>query len=118
MAKRAFCALPGTFYEPTEEQILDELRECIENYPEDREWFIAQGYTTPAMSDDTLTREFLDELIPDKPGLDRGRVGPQCLVQHHGMEPPGLRVISKTPLKSSSVALTTATSRAWPMKVR
>jgi len=67
MPKRAFCGLPGTFYEPTEEQILDDLKKCIANYPEDRPWFIAAGYTVPAMSPETLTKEFLDELIPDKP---------------------------------------------------
>ncbi|MCP3866883.1 MAG: hypothetical protein GY703_02065 [Gammaproteobacteria bacterium] len=47
MAKRAFCALPGTFSEPTEQQILDELKKCVDQYPADRKWFIAQGYTHP-----------------------------------------------------------------------
>ena len=69
MPKRAFCALPGTFYEPTEEQTLDALRECIANYPRDREWFIATGFTVPAMSPETLTRGFLDELFPDQPAF-------------------------------------------------
>ena len=90
MAKRAFCALPGTFYEPTEEQILDELRECIANYPEDREWFIAQGYTTPAMSDDTLTREFLDELIPDKPAWIEDESGHNAWFNTKAMEAAGI----------------------------
>ena len=30
MPKRAFCGLPGTFYEPTEEQTIAALKECIE----------------------------------------------------------------------------------------
>ena len=34
MPKRAFCGLPGTFYEPTEEQTIDALKECIANYPD------------------------------------------------------------------------------------
>lgn len=67
MAKRAFCALPGTFEEPTEADILKKLDECIATYPKDKKWFIAQGFTTPAMSSETLTREFLDKLIPDRP---------------------------------------------------
>jgi hypothetical protein len=67
MAKRAFCALPGTFFEPTEEQIIDELKKCITNYPKDRKWFIAQGHSPSMMSKETLTREFLDKLIPDRP---------------------------------------------------
>ena len=67
MTKRANCALPGTFYEPTEQMILDALKECIANYPEDEEWFIAQGFSSPAMSEETLTRKVLDELVPDKP---------------------------------------------------
>ena len=67
MPKRAFCALPGTFYEPSEEMIMTELKKCIAEYPEDREWFIAQGFSTPAMSPETLTREVLDSLIPNRP---------------------------------------------------
>jgi predicted amidohydrolase YtcJ len=75
MPKRAFCGLPGTFYEPTEEQTIAALKECIANYPEDREWFIAAGWSAPAMSDETLTREFLDKLIPDRPAYVEDETG-------------------------------------------
>ena len=75
MPKRAFCGLPGTFYEPTEEQTIDALKECIANYPDDREWFVATGWTMPAMSKETLTREFLDELIPDRPAFIEDETG-------------------------------------------
>jgi predicted amidohydrolase YtcJ len=75
MPKRAFCGLPGTFYEPTEEQTLDALKECIANYPDDREWFIATGWTMPAMAPETLTREFLDQLIPDRPAFIEDETG-------------------------------------------
>jgi hypothetical protein len=75
MPKRAFCSLPGTFYEPTEEQTLDALRECIANYPDDREWFVATGWTMPAFSPETLTREFLDQLIPDRPAFIEDETG-------------------------------------------
>ncbi len=75
MAKRAFCALPGTFYEPTEEQTIDALKECVANYPDDREWFIATGWTMPAMAPETLTRKFLDQLIPDHPAFIEDETG-------------------------------------------
>ena len=75
MPKRAFCALPGTFYEPTEEQTLDALRECIADYPDDREWFVATGWTMPVMAPETLTREFLDQLIPDRPAFIEDETG-------------------------------------------
>jgi len=75
MPKRAFCGLPGTFYEPTEEDTIAALKECIANYPEDREWFIAAGWTAPAMSKETLTREFLDKLIPDRPAYVEDETG-------------------------------------------
>ena len=75
MPKRAFCGLPGTFYEPTEEQTLAALEECIANYPGDREWFIAAGWTAPAMSDETMTRKFLDNLIPDRPAYVEDETG-------------------------------------------
>ena len=67
MAKRAFCALPGTFYEPTEEEIMNALAQCVEDYPDDRERFIAQGFSTPAMTAETLTSEVLHQKIPDRP---------------------------------------------------
>jgi predicted amidohydrolase YtcJ len=75
MPKRAFCALPGTFYDPTEEQTLDALNECIANYPEDREWFIGTGWSLPVMAPETLTREFLDKLIPDRPAFIEDETG-------------------------------------------
>jgi len=75
MPKRAFCGLPGTFYEPTEEQTIDALKECIANYPDDREWFIATGWTMPAFAPETLTREFLDQLIPDRPAFIEDETG-------------------------------------------
>jgi predicted amidohydrolase YtcJ len=75
MPKRAFCGLPGTFYEPTEEQTINALKECIANYPADREWFVAAGWTAPALSKETLTREFLDKLIPDRPAYVEDETG-------------------------------------------
>ena len=75
MPKRAYCGLPGTFYEPTEEQTLDALRDCIANYPDDRDWFVAAGFTVPAMSPETLTRDFLDQLIPDRPAFIEDETG-------------------------------------------
>jgi predicted amidohydrolase YtcJ len=75
MPKRAFCGLPGTFYEPTEEQTIDALKKCIAEYPEDREWFVGTGFTVPAMSSETLTRQFLDELIPDRPAFIEDETG-------------------------------------------
>jgi predicted amidohydrolase YtcJ len=75
MPKRAFCGLPGTFYEPTEEQTIDALKECIANYPDDREWFVATGWTMPALAPETLTREFLDKLIPDRPAFIEDETG-------------------------------------------
>ncbi|MEH6592223.1 MAG: amidohydrolase [Halioglobus sp.] len=75
MPKRAFCGLPGTFYEPTEESTIDALKKCIAEYPEDREWFIATGFTVPAMSSEILTRQFLDELIPDRPAFIEDETG-------------------------------------------
>jgi len=90
MAKRAFCALPGTFYEPTEEQILDELKQCIDQYPADRKWFIAQGYTTPAMSEQTLTKEYLDKLIPDRPAWIEDETGHNAWFNSKALELVGI----------------------------
>ena len=75
MPKRVYCALPGTFYEPTEEMTLTGLNEAIANYPKNLEWFIGTGFSVPAMSPETLTREFLDELIPDRPAFIEDETG-------------------------------------------
>jgi hypothetical protein len=90
MPKRAFCGLPGTFHEPTEEMILDALEECVKDYPTDREWFIAQGYTTPAMSPETLTREVLDALIPDRPAWIEDESGHNAWFNTLAMEAAGV----------------------------
>lgn len=90
MDKRAFCALPGTFYEPTEQTILDELKKCIESYPKDRKWFIAQGYSTAAMSETTLTREVLDKLIPDRPAWIEDETGHNAWFNTKAMQLAGV----------------------------
>ena len=90
MAKRTFCALPGTFAEPTEAEILAELDNCIASYPDDREWFIAQGYTTPAMAPETLTRAYLDKLIPDRPAWIEDESGHNAWFNTKAMEAAGL----------------------------
>jgi hypothetical protein len=90
MAKRAYCALPGTFHEPTEARILTDLKTCIANYPDDREWFIAQGYTTPAMSKEVLSRQFLDELIPDRPAWIEDESGHNAWFNTLAMEAAGV----------------------------
>lgn len=75
MPKRVYCSLPGTFYEPTEEMTLTALKEAIANYPKDLEWFIGAGFSVPAMAPETLTRQFLDELIPDRPAFIEDETG-------------------------------------------
>jgi len=72
---RVFCELPGTFYSPTNEMTVEALKKCVEDYPEDQDWFFAEGYSSPAMSKETLTKEFLDELIPDRPAYVKDESG-------------------------------------------
>jgi len=90
MAKRAFCALPGTFYEPTEQDIMDALEDCIANYPADREWFIGQGHSPAAMSQEMLTREVLDRLIPDRPAYIQDESGHNVWFNTLAMEAAGV----------------------------
>jgi len=90
MAKRAYCALPGTFYEPTEQSIMDALAECVENYPDDRPWFIAQGHSSAVMSPETLSREVLDRLIPDRPAWIEDESGHNAWFNTLAMEAAGV----------------------------
>lgn len=75
MPRRAFCSLPGSFLAPTNDDIVQALKDCLEDYPADREWVIASGATFAAMSPETLTREFLDELVPDRPAFIEDETG-------------------------------------------
>lgn len=75
MPRRAFCSLPGSFLNPTNDEIIQSLKDCLKDYPEDREWVIASGATFQAMSPETLTREFLDELVPDRPAFIEDETG-------------------------------------------
>jgi len=90
MTKRAYCSLPGTFYEPTEDDILNALIEAIANYPKDKEWFIGQGFTTAAMSKEILTRKTLDKLIPDKPAWIEDESGHNAWFNTLAMEEAGV----------------------------
>ena len=75
MPRRAFCALPGSFFEPSNDLIVDALKACLETYPADRDWVIAGGATFAAMNSETLTREFLDKLVPDRPAFIEDETG-------------------------------------------
>ncbi len=75
MALRVFCELPGSFYLPTDEMTVDALKKCIEEYPDDQKWFFAEGYASPVMKPETLTKEFLDSLIPDRPAYVKDESG-------------------------------------------
>jgi len=75
MPRRAFCSLPGSFLNPTNDDIVQALKDCLEDYPADREWVIASGATFQAVDPETLTRAFLDELIPDRPAFIEDETG-------------------------------------------
>ncbi len=75
MLFRVFCELPGTFFLPTEDMTVEALKQCIEEFPDDQEWFFAEGYSSPVMSDETLTKEFLDTLIADRPAYVKDESG-------------------------------------------
>jgi len=75
MLFRVFCELPGSFYLPTDEMTVAALKKCIDYYPVDQKWFFAEGYSTPVMKPETLTREFLDELFGDRPAYIKDESG-------------------------------------------
>jgi len=86
MEERAYCALPGTFHEPTEDEIIDKLEGCIARYPKEREWFIAQGFTASVMSPDVLHKKTLDRLLPDRPAYISDESGHSAWVNTVALE--------------------------------
>ena len=75
MSFHVFCELPGSFYLPTNDMTVEALKQCMKEYPEDQEWFFAEGYASPVMDPETLTREFLDELFGDRPAYIKDESG-------------------------------------------
>ena len=87
---RVYCELKGTFWEPTEEQILADLRACAEEYPAELEWFIAEGFTPSPMSKEALSLATLDEIIPDKPAYVADESGHNAWVNTRALEVAGV----------------------------
>jgi hypothetical protein len=92
---RVYCELKGTFWEPTEEQILADLRACVEVYPVEVEWFVAEGFTPAPMSKEALSLATLDEIVPDKPAYVADESGHNGWVNSRALEVAG--VTAETP---------------------
>ena len=92
---RVYCELKGTFWEPTEEQILTDLRACAEGYPAELEWFVAEGFTPGPMSKEALSLATLDEIVPDKPAYVQDESGHNAWVNSRALEVSG--VTAETP---------------------
>ena len=92
---RVYCELKGTFWEPTEEQILADLRACAEEYPSEPEWFIAEGFTPGPMSKEALSLATLDAIVPDKPAYVQDESGHNAWVNSRALEAAG--VTAETP---------------------
>jgi hypothetical protein len=92
---RVYCELKGTFWEPTEEQILADLRACAEEYPAEPEWFIAEGFTPGPMSKEALSLATLDEIIADKPAYVQDESGHNAWVNSRALQIAG--VTDETP---------------------
>jgi predicted amidohydrolase YtcJ len=87
---RVYCELKGTFWEPTEEQILADLRACAEAYPAELEWFIAEGFTPGPMSKKALSLATLDRIVPDKPAYVADESGHNAWVNSRALEVAGV----------------------------
>ncbi len=92
---RVYCELKGTFWEPTEDEILADLRACAEDYPAEPEWFIAEGFTPGPMSKEALSLATLDEIVPDKPTYVQDESGHNAWVNSRALEVAG--VTAQTP---------------------
>ncbi len=92
---RVYCELKGTFWDPTEEQILADLRACVEEYPAGLEWFVAEGFAAAPMSKEALSLATLDKIIPDKPAYIPDESGHNAWVNSRAFDLAG--VTAKTP---------------------
>jgi predicted amidohydrolase YtcJ len=94
---RVYCELKGTFWDPTEEQILSDLRACAKEYPADLPWFIAEGFTPAPMSSEVLSAATLDEIIPDKPAYIVDEGGHNAWVNSLAFEAAGVTADTPDP---------------------
>jgi predicted amidohydrolase YtcJ len=90
MKNRVFCELPGTFFEPTEEEILSKIQACKESYPTNLEWFVADGFTTSVMSKDKFNKRTLDEIFPNQPAYIIDESGHNAWVNTKALEIAGI----------------------------
>ena len=94
---RVYCELKGTFWEPTEEQILADLRACADEYPAGLEWFVAEGFTPGPMSKEALSLATLDEIVPDKPAYVADESGHNAWVNSRALQAAGVTADTPDP---------------------
>ena len=94
---RVYCELKGTFWEPTEERILEDLRACAEEYPPELPWFIAEGFTPAPISKEAFSVATLDGIFPDKPAYVGDESGHNVWVNSLAFEAAGITAESPDP---------------------
>jgi predicted amidohydrolase YtcJ len=71
------------------EQILAKLAECAKEKP-DAPWFLGTGWSLPAFKDANPQKEWLDQIVPDRPALITGADGHSAWANSKALEVSGV----------------------------
>ena len=80
------CALEETV---SKEQILRKIRKCAADHP-DAEWIVGQGWALPAFPQANPQKEWLDEIVPDRPVFLSAADGHSAWVNSKALELAGI----------------------------
>ncbi len=73
----------------TKEQIFKTIRQCAADHP-DAEWLVGQGWALPAFPEANPKKEWLDDLVPDRPVFLSAADGHSAWVNSKALEIAGI----------------------------
>jgi len=94
--KEQSCAIPGPFDGATKENTRQKIEECIAEGNDFNGWFVGLGYSESIFPDKDY-KEFLDEIISDRPVFLESESGHDAIVNTKGLEALGITKDSESP---------------------
>lgn len=92
---RSQCELPGSFVNPTFEDIVAAIKACKDKLDGGAKWFISSGHSAAVWPKEKYNKEYLDKIFGDMPAYMEDETAHNALVNSAALKIAG--VDSKTP---------------------